>query len=441
MAQVREILLSQNLKDLADRVSIHSVIPDLVVISGTGSSEVPVLDKVVVVSVGCATAVLRGANVFAPGVLGVQSGVRKGEAVSVFADLRGTCLAGFKPTQEQLQQGGEAAFRHLGNGTLHLARWQLFSSKSQVRKQQRGGLKDRQSIEDNTTAAESPELQQGQPPPTTDTTLAVEMTAPVFPSPSFQGRVLATFFPQNLPSTLVGHILDPRPGERVVDMCAAPGGKTTHLALLMRDTGTVVALDAAAKRVEKLQQNVARYRLTCIRTFCRDATNIRPLPVGPVEGESQEAAPVISQPSKRMEGEEELREGSFDRVLLDAPCSALGQRPCLHNTMGMAQLRGFPHYQRVLLRNAVYLLKPQGGTLVYSTCTITPEENEEVVSWALRTIPGLRLVSQDPFVVGRPGLPGFGLDEREQRLVQRFDPTDPADTIGFFVAKFQIFSL
>ena len=138
---------------------------------------------------------------------------------------------------------------------------------------------------------------------------------------------------------------------------------------------------------------------------------------------------------------------SFDRILLDGPCSALGQRPRHSFKKSRQELESFPVYQRKLLNAAVKLLKP-GGTLVYSTCTITSEENERQVAWVLEKFPCLQLVKQN-FHIGGFGLPFCGLTEEQRLLVQRFDPLDidrgdyyedkhPADcdTIGFFIAKF-----
>ena len=265
------------------------------------------------------------------------------------------------------------------------------------------------------------------------------MTNRRFLSPSFQEGVLGqVLFPQNLPSALVAHVLAPQPGEKILDMCAAPGGKTTHVALLMKDCGKLVALDAAQKRVKKLQENVDRFGLHCVQVMRRDATKLCPLQPQDRPGTSSsstgsaEGVSFTPQPGDEIFGQE-----SFDRILLDAPCSSLGQRPCLFNPMSLAQVRGYPEYQKLIFRNAMHLLKRDKGVLVYSTCTISPEENEGVVAWALTAFPFLHLISQQPFVLARPGLGGFGLTDEQCRLVQRFDPTDAPDTIGFFMAKFE----
>lgn len=128
---------------------------------------------------------------------------------------------------------------------------------------------------------------------------------------------------------------------------------------------------------------------------------------------------------------------SFDRVLLDPPCSALGLRPRLacSTSSSLSELEKLVSYQKQFIHTAVGLLKP-GGTLVYSTCTINPLENECRVSYILEHYPTLVLVKQEPHL-GEVGLPGCGLDESQCKLVQRFDPISKLDTIGFFCAKFE----
>lgn len=133
----------------------------------------------------------------------------------------------------------------------------------------------------------------------------------------------------------------------------------------------------------------------------------------------------------------------FDRVLLDAPCSGLGQRPLLACRQTAGQLRSYPPQQRALFDTAVRLLKP-GGTLVYSTCTLTTAENEAIVAWALARFPELCLVPQEPHL-GGVGRAGAGLDDDQRHLVQRFEGQQVwpesqdynVDTIGFFIACFR----
>ena len=130
---------------------------------------------------------------------------------------------------------------------------------------------------------------------------------------------------------------------------------------------------------------------------------------------------------------------TFDRVLVDAPCSGLGQRPRLAAPPGPAQRRSYPPLQRRLLGAAAALVRG-GGRLVYSTCTLPPAENERQVAALLAARPGLRLAPAEP-QLGGPGLPGHGLDGPQCRLVQRFSPQPDSDcchrdTIGFFIACF-----
>lgn len=149
----------------------------------------------------------------------------------------------------------------------------------------------------------------------------------------------------------VSHLLDPQPGETIIDACAAPGGKTTHLAELMQDTGTILACDRAKSRLKKVQQNRERLQLKSIQ-----------IQAGDIREFSQ-------------------YNNSADRVLLDAPCSGLGTlhrradarwRHTPENIEELSQL------QAELLEKTANFVKP-GGYLVYATCTIHPQENEQIV--------------------------------------------------------------
>lgn len=156
---------------------------------------------------------------------------------------------------------------------------------------------------------------------------------------------------QDSSAQLVSYLVDPQPGEIVADACAAPGGKTLHLAELMRDRGTVWAIDKTASRLKKLQQNVDRLSLSSIKILTSDSRNVPQL------------------------------KGTCDRVLIDAPCSGLGTlnrhadarwRQTPESAAGLAQL------QQEILTEAATWIKPQ-GVLVYSTCTLNSIENESVV--------------------------------------------------------------
>ncbi|MGG6294852.1 16S rRNA (cytosine(967)-C(5))-methyltransferase [Leptolyngbya sp. AN02str] len=165
---------------------------------------------------------------------------------------------------------------------------------------------------------------------------------------------------------LVGYLLDPQPGETVIDACSAPGGKSAHLAELMGDRGVVWACDRSANRLKKVAENAQRLQLSMIQTCAGDSRSL------------------------------DQFVGQGDRVLLDVPCSGLGTlhrhadarwRQSAENIAELAQL------QHELLDHASTWVKPD-GVLVYSTCTLHPLENEAVVQQFLSTHPDWQL--EDP---------------------------------------------
>lgn len=168
--------------------------------------------------------------------------------------------------------------------------------------------------------------------------------------------------------------LNPAEGERVLDLCAAPGGKTVHLSELMNERGPLVAVDPKEKRLRGLLGNV--YRMGHANVI------------------------VIAADGRRLPGA-----ATFDRVLVDAPCSGEGS---FRDADGTAARRGprFTRYitalQEALLRRAIELTRP-GGTIVYSTCTFAPEENEAVLDRVLLDAP----VSVEPIPLRAPHAPGL----------------------------------
>lgn len=169
------------------------------------------------------------------------------------------------------------------------------------------------------------------------------------------------------PSTLVScDLLAPQPGEAVLDACAAPGGKTTYLAQLMRNEGRIMACDLYASRVARLRENVARLGATIVKAIQHDCMQAGP----------------------------PLEPASFDRILVDAPCSNTGvlrRRVDVRWRLTEEDFLRMPAQQLALLKRTATLLKP-GGTLVYSTCSLEAEENDRVVEQALAAVPGLRFV-------------------------------------------------
>jgi 16S rRNA (cytosine967-C5)-methyltransferase len=157
---------------------------------------------------------------------------------------------------------------------------------------------------------------------------------------------------QDSSAQLVSHLLDPQPGEVVIDACAAPGGKTTHIAELMKDEGKIFGYDRTPSRLKKLQENAQRLKLKSIEICTGDSRNMPQF------------------------------QNTAHRVLLDAPCSGLGT---LHRHAD-ARWRQTPEtveelsvLQKQLISHTSTFVK-QDGVLVYSTCTLHPKENEEVVS-------------------------------------------------------------
>jgi len=563
---------------------------------------------VVIANRRAAEAVLKGAELYVPGVLACSADVLANDVVEIFAAVerdpgaaassgggggggavllpRGTtlpspaefCRAGAAGASgdddaspsaaaaaaiaRQAAEEGSFVVMPIGTGRVQMTRAQLFAAERglAVRVERRHG-------------ARAP------PPPPMDLLL-----------PAVRGEAMQ----QTLPSMVAALALAPPPGARVLDMCAAPGGKSTLLAWLVaggweraaataagdddRDgpprIGTVIALDrshAKADEVRALARELGVAHIVDARKMdatrcCRDdddddgaakAKAAAPAPAATASappaalnakalaracrrlgvmrarriltadkavlemrrnnlperlapalhraadqaaaalGEDADEARVIaavaaatlasaaqqqqqqqqqSAPSSEEEEEQAAAQlfapASFSHILLDAPCSAMGLRPRLAQPHTLASLRRAAHYQRRLLRQAVRLLAP-GGALVFSTCTVSPLENEANVRWLLDTFPDMRLAAPPPAIcpmLGGPGLTepadraraaellrlhgrddqkGGGraeasleadlrwLTEGEARLVQRFDPAGDDDTIGFFVARFE----
>lgn len=205
---------------------------------------------------------------------------------------------------------------------------------------------------------------------------------------------------QNLPSIVCSNVLSPRTGERILDMCASPGNKTTHIAELMGDCGQLIALDKTENKVKLLDEKIKMFGLNSVKCFAFDSTKA-------VIDDND-----LIMDSQKMELIPPFSPETFDRILLDAPCSALGNRPQLRNDISEKMLASYPVVQKKLFKTAVSLLKP-GGVLVYSTCTVTEGENENIVAWGLEKFKNMKLVAAEPLLAG-PGWPNAGLTD-EQR--------------------------
>ena len=209
-----------------------------------------------------------------------------------------------------------------------------------------------------------------------------------------EGKLLA----QSRAAMLVARVLDPQPGERVLDLCAAPGGKTTHIAALMGDEGEVVAVERSAPRAAELRETAGRLRARSIRVELADAALARD------------------------QGDD------FDRVLVDPPCSGLGTlqaRPDLRWRLTPAKLEEFVQIQAAILSAGAAALRP-GGVLVYSTCTLSARENERQIESFLERNSGYALedATQEQRSHPHPNMP---------RAVLTLPHRD--HTAGFFIAR------
>lgn len=162
------------------------------------------------------------------------------------------------------------------------------------------------------------------------------------------------FTVQGQASMLVAHALQLEVGMKVLDLCAAPGGKTTHIAALMENQGEILAVDFYPHKIELIKKNCKRLGVTNVQTLCADSTTL-----------------VLSE--------------QYDRVLLDAPCSGLGllrEKPEIRWKKGPEDIEELVNLQSRLIKKGLSYLKT-GGIMVYSTCTITQEENELAVDTIL----------------------------------------------------------
>ncbi|KAJ3476497.1 hypothetical protein NLI96_g11117 [Meripilus lineatus] len=208
--------------------------------------------------------------------------------------------------------------------------------------------------------------------------------------------------------------LSPLPGERVLDMASAPGGKTTHMAALMENTGVIFANDANKARTKSLTANV--HRLGCKNVVV-------------CSYDGREFPKVM---------------GGFDRVLLDAPCSGTGvisKDASVKTNKSERDFTLLSHLQKQLILCAIDSVSPDsktGGYLVYSTCSVMVDENEAVVDYALRKRPNVKLV-ETGLEFGKPGYTKYRGKTFDPKvaLTRRFYP-HVHNMDGFYVAKFKI---
>jgi len=207
---------------------------------------------------------------------------------------------------------------------------------------------------------------------------------------------------QDESSMIPANVLNPSPGMRVLDMCAAPGGKTTHLAEIMKNEGSILATDLHPHKLDLIDHNTERLGLDIIET-------------APIDGRK---APEF------------LQAESYDAVLVDAPCSGLGvmrRKPDIKYTKREEDLENLQTIQLALLDAATKVLKIE-GKLVYSTCTVDKQENEGTVKAFLATHPEMEAIQLE-------SLPTKLAEKQANGMLQVFPQDFGSD--GFFVAAFR----
>ena len=190
-----------------------------------------------------------------------------------------------------------------------------------------------------------------------------------------------SFMVQDEAAQLITHLLEPKPGQRVLDACASPGGKTTHIAQMIKDRGEILALEIDEGRMPQLKENVSNLNMNSITLLHGDFREL-----------------------------DKSRESYFDKIMLDAPCSALGvirRNPDIKYRRTPEDLKEFMKKQLTMLRAAAKMVKP-GGSIVYSVCSTEPEEGEEVVKEFLKdsedfyiidtTLPFLKVFTEGGFL-------------------------------------------
>ena len=322
----------------------HAEVPEAIFLRVEGPFEMPETEKKIVADRFSSESILQGSHLYAPGVVKCE-GIKRGNRVTIVSDY------------------GQA----VGVGIARMSETEILTY--------RHGL-------------------------------AVEVTDPIFSVPSLRETEefkLGYIYPQSFPSIVTSRVLDPKPGEVIVDMCAAPGGKTGHIAQLMQNKGQIFAVDRNQEKIKKIRETMVRLGVENVKLICHDSRYL----------------------------DVDLPHLEADRVVIDPPCSALGVRPKLYDYKKDAEIQALANYQRQFLKAASRIVKP-GGVIVYSTCTLTLEENESVVEFGVEEC-GLDVEKQDYFF----GSPGVAKTFPKAKRTQRFYP-EIHDTPGYFIAGMRV---
>ncbi len=334
----REEVLAE-LKNLNLDAKPHPLLKEAIFLPVRGPYEIKLHPKRVIADKKAAESVYLGANLYAVGVLKVVGKVREGDYVTV-VDPTGLPV---------------------GEGILALDPDKIFSKRKG---------------------------------------LAVKTLKSVFKVPSVRELDLyrkGWVYDQSLPAMIAVKNLNLEPGFKVVDLCAAPGGKTSHAAQLMKNTGEILAVDRSKPKIQRLRENLRRLGIKNVKILEADARYLDLI----------------------------IGERDFDAAIVDPPCSSLGVRPKLSSTVSAGDILNLSNYQFQFLKVASKLVRRK-GRILYSTCTLTLQENELNVLKAMKKL-NLRLIKQVYFI----GCRGFIYKIGEK--VQRFLP-HLHDTPGFFIA-------
>ena len=286
----------EKLREQGLRFEMDPDIPEAIWAPVEGPLEVPIYDGKVIVDKRAAEAVLLGSDLYAPGVM-AASRVSRGSMVTIVAP----------------------------NGVVVASGLAVMDGEEMV-KAQRG--------------------------------LAVKVLHPRYKAPrvsDLPGFKEGLIYGQSLPSMVAVRILDPKPGEVIVDLTAAPGGKVSHAAQLAGPKSTVIAIDRTSKR-GKLEETLGRLGMSWVRV---------------VGGDSRYADRLLPH-----------LKGRVDAVIVDPPCSDLGVRPKLYDRKTLRDIVNLMLYQRRFIEAAARILR-KGGRMLYSTCTLTREENESNIEYAM----------------------------------------------------------
>ncbi|MBS7654934.1 methyltransferase domain-containing protein [Candidatus Bathyarchaeota archaeon] len=338
-ADLNEVFRS--LRNKGFQVEMDENISEAFYVTVEGPFNIPFFNKRLVVDKFTAEAVLQGAHVYAPGIINCK-GIKIGDEVTIVDEFG----------------------QEVGSGVARMNETQIL--------QFRKGL-------------------------------AIQLLYPKYKIPSFRETEeykKGLIYPQSFPAILTSRILEPKPGEKILDVCCAPGGKLSHIVQLMKNKGLVIGVDRNKKKIETTMKN-----LNCLN--CKIAT-------------------LIIHDSRYIDVD--FPSLKVDKCLVDPPCSALGVTPKVFDFTSIKEILNLSNYQKQFIKSASKILKPN-GILVYSICTMTIEECEEIAKFAEEEC-SLKIESQN-FFFGSHGINIFLNTEK----LQRFHPH--MHGLGYFIAKFR----